>query len=174
MRKLLLLLVLAVLPGLAAVPEAAPDVALTDAAGQPVKLSSLVHEKPVCLVWWCSTCPSCRTVDKGLDALVGRGGNVYVVCASAGESPQTVESFMKEKSHRFPVLFDQRWALTQPFGVKATTTALILDKDLRVQYFGRFQEDQKSYAKDALDQLAQGQPVAIPRTQQYGCTIPKP
>ncbi len=174
MRRLLCLLALLVLPGLAAVPEAAPDVALTDAAGQPVKLSSLVQEKPVCLVWWCSTCPSCRTVDKGLDALAAKGSNVYVVCASAGETPQTVESFMKEKSHRFKVLFDQHWALTQPFEVKATTTTLILDKDLHVQYFGRFQEDQKSYARDALDQLAQGQPVALPRTQQYGCKIPKP
>jgi len=174
MRKLLLLLGLAVLPVLAAVPDTAPDVALTDAQGKPVKLSSLVKEKPVCLVWWCSTCPSCRTVDAGLDALAARGGNVYAVCASAGETPQTVEGFMKTKDHSFPVLFDQRWALTEPFGVKATTTALILDKDLQVRYYGRFQEDQKCYARNALDQLAQGQPVALPRTQPFGCVIPKP
>lgn len=173
MRKLVLLLALLILPALA-LPEAAPDVALSDAQGQPVQLSSLVQERPVCLVWWCSTCPSCRTVDKGLDQLAARGGNVYVVCASAGETPDTVDSFFKAKGHRFPVLFDQRWALTGPIGVKATTTALILDKDLQVRYYGRFQEDQKSYAKDALDQLAQGQPVALPRTQPFGCVIPKP
>lgn len=96
---------------------------------------------------------------------------VYAIDANAGgETPQQVVAFLKQKGLTFPVVMDARGAVANLFGVGATTTTLIIDKEGKLAYRGRFDDPKAraSYSENALKSLLAGQPVAVKQTSPMG------
>jgi len=176
MRVLLLFLTLLVLtswgPALGQplkVGDLVPEQTLVDAQGQPIQLSQLRERSPsglVSITFWCSTCLSCRTVEKELADLTLRTQGravVIAVSASKGETAAQVQHFLHSHALPLQVYFDPQGKLADLLGVRVTTTTIVLDKENRVRYWGRFSEGEK-----AVSELLSGQPVTTPRTSQFG------
>ena len=176
MRILLLLLALGgqAAPKPLAVGDAVPDVELTDLAGKPVKLSELRARAPsgvVSLTFWCTFCHSCRMMDAKLQKLasdhLGRAA-VMGVDASATDDAKKIEDFAKAKNFTVPVVMDAAGKAADVFGVKVTTTTVLIDKAGVLRYRGSFDGPGGSHARDALAALLEGKDVAVRETPPKG------
>ncbi|MEW6279075.1 MAG: redoxin domain-containing protein [Candidatus Eremiobacterota bacterium] len=173
MHRLLLVLTLLAAPVIAG--EAVPDFTFTDLRGNPRTLSQLQSgSRPLMLVFWCSTCHSCRDAEARVDELrrefAGKA-DVVAVDANRGESPEAVQAALDRKSLAFPVVFDSQGRLADHFGIKATTSTLLLDGQRNLRYLGSFGTPDQPLAQRALEQLLAGGPVEPSRTKLRGCVI---
>jgi peroxiredoxin len=150
-----------------AVGEKAPDFSVSDLAGKTRTLAELRKSAPsgvVSLTFWCSFCHSCRHMEKHLDQLARRyrgQAAVAALDASAGDTPERVQAFVKEKGLSVPILMDAPGRTADLFGVGVTTTTVIIDADGVLRYRGQFAHGQETYAEDALKAVLAGK--AVPR-----------
>jgi peroxiredoxin len=173
LRKMLLFVWLLSLPATAHLGQTVPDFTLLDLEGRPLTLSSLGAGQPLVLVFWCSSCHSCRQAEEALDQMrrefLGRA-RVVAVDASAGESPESIRAALGRKNLGFEVLQDPHARLCAWLGADLTTTTALLDARGRLVYLGRF-GPQGSDARRALGQVLAGQPVQPSHTELEGCPI---
>lgn len=145
-----------------------------DGQGRTVSLSSLQGRVPqgwVCLTFWCSTCSSCRQMERALAQLTEemRGKAVVIaVNSSAGETAAQVERFLTTQNLPLEVVFDPEGQLAARLGVRVTTTTVILDSANRIRYYGRFAHDTNPLARTALTELLAGQAVTTPYIRPFG------
>ena len=157
-----------------AVGDTVPDVELTDLAGKPVKLSELRARAPsglVSLTFWCTFCHSCRMMDARFQKLADdhRGKAAVVgVDASAADDAKKVEDFAKAKGFTVPVVMDPAGKAADLFGVRVTTTTVLIDKAGVLRYRGSFDGPGGSHARDALAALLEGKDVAVRETPPKG------
>lgn len=77
-----------------------------------------------------------------------------------------------------PTVSDSQGKLAARFGVKATPSAVILDRQGQVLYAGAYNQgrfcdnSQTAFVDLALEAIVQGHRPAIPRTPFYGCAVP--
>lgn len=156
------------------VGDTVPDFVVTDLAGKPVKLSDLrksTESGLVSLTFWCTFCHSCREMDAKFDRLaIDLKGKAAVVAvdASAADNAKTVEKFTRAKKFGVPVLLDAGGKVAGLFGVKVTTTTIIIDKAGVVRYRGHFDGPQGPHARNALDALLGGKDVAVKESAPKG------
>jgi peroxiredoxin len=156
------------------VGDKVPDFALKDLGGKSRTLTELrksAKSGVVALTFWCSFCHSCRHMEGNLDALARNTRAEAVVMAldaSAGETPERVKSFAKEKGLTLPIVMDPEGKLADLFGVGVTTTTVIIDRDGILRYRGQFGHGQQGYAAEALKAVLAGKPVAQPETPLQG------
>lgn len=96
---------------------------------------------------------------------------VFAIDANAGgETPVQVAAFLKQKGLSFPVVMDGAGQVANLFGVGATTTTLVIDKDGTLRYRGKFDElkARAAYTEDALKAIVAGKPVPIKQTPPVG------
>lgn len=85
----------------------------------------------------------------------------------------------------FPALLDPRHLAAHEAGAKVVPTAAVYDPKGRLRYLGRIDDRfpelgvmrHKARRQDlrlALDDLIAGGPVAVPKTNAIGCTLPPP
>jgi thiol-disulfide isomerase/thioredoxin len=77
----------------------------------------------------------------------------------------------------FPYLYDgETQKVSNAFGVVATPHVFIFDRERKLRYEGRIDDRQRESlvktkdARNALDALLAGQPVAVPHTPAFGCS----
>ena len=65
---------------------------------------------------------------------------IDIIGSRATETPANLAEFMQKNSYTFPVLLDDKLAMTRAYGVKSTPTNFILDKDgvIRTKLTGAF------------------------------------
>ena len=157
-----------------AVGEKVPEFSVTDLAGKTRTLAELRKSAPsgvVSLTFWCSFCPSCRHMEKGLDQFARRyrgKAAVAALDASAGETPERVKAFAKEKGLSVPILIDAAGRTADLFGVGVTTTTVIIDADGVLRYRGQFAHGQETYAEGALKAVLTGERVPREETALRG------
>ena len=154
-----------------------PDFTVVDLAGKTLRFSDLQKKSKtgvVSLTFWCTICSSCRAMEARLEKLHEANrdnASIYALDANAGgETPAQIVAFNKQKNLTFPVVLDAKGAVANLFGVGATTTTLIIDKEGVLRYRGRFDDPKAkaSYAEEAVKSLVAGDPVAIKQTAPVG------
>jgi thiol-disulfide isomerase/thioredoxin len=157
-----------------------PNFSVTDLDGNSVCLADLRGGAPpgngkvIVLSFWCSFCGSCRGVEGPLDALRKRyegQAKVIALDASAGETAEMVRAFTAKKSLGLTVLLDPSGRTADLFGVDVTTTTAVIDGAGKLRYFGRFADQEHSYAEEALRAVLAGKEVEIKSTPYQGCPI---
>jgi cytochrome c biogenesis protein CcmG/thiol:disulfide interchange protein DsbE len=158
------------------VGERAAALTATDLKGKAQTLAELQRGQrgkklPVVLAFWCSFCHSCRHVEKDLDKLAAdyRGkANVYALDSSAGETAELVQEAAKKAGLTLPILLDADGKAADLFGATKTTTTVILDREGRVVYVGRFADGEQKFAQQALDAVLAGTAVKTATTTPKG------
>jgi peroxiredoxin/mono/diheme cytochrome c family protein len=89
--------------------------------------------------------------------------------------------FARMHSLEFPVLKDPGNKVADLFGARRTPEAFLLDRDGKVAFHGRIDDQftygiqrpklERAYLTDAIDQLLAGQPIALPLAEPVGCHI---
>jgi peroxiredoxin len=93
------------------------------------------------------------------------------------DSPEDMKIRVRERNIPWPYLYDGATQETvQKFGAVATPHVFIFDADRRLRYEGRIDDNQNQAvvkahdARDAIEALLAGKPVAVPHTPAFGCS----
>jgi peroxiredoxin len=159
------------------VGDKVPDFSVRALDGKSVKLSELQKDAKrttngvVVLSFWCSTCLSCRDVEHLLDKLYkGYEGQAAVIAlaANADETAESVTTFVKKNGLELPIVLDPRGNTADLFGVKRTTTTVVIDGNGVLRYCGQFRQKDGGSAEAALKAVLAGKEVAIKTTPHHG------
>ena len=142
------------------------DFELTDSAGESARLS-LLRSSPdekgtiAVLTFWCTTCHSCREIERDFDAKAkeyeSRGVRFFMVDSNSTDDAQRVNQFKEDNDLNFRVLMDPQSEVARYFGAKLTTTTAVVDAEGRLRYYGGF-----PWADEAVRSLIAGEEVATP------------
>ena len=135
------------------------------------KNTALTENGTLVLTFWCSFCHSCRHVERRLDRLAkqyqGRVG-IIALDASAGETTEVVADFSRKKGLTMPIALDTSGTTADIFGVRVTTTTIVIDSQGVLRYRGQFGDRQHAFAADALKSVLAGEQVRVKKTRQKG------
>lgn len=167
----------------------APDFTLNDLDGKPVSLASL-KGKPVVLEWYNPDCPfvvkqygdgPLKTMAKSLK----EKGIVWLAINSgaAGKQGHGVErnrASLAEYGIETPILLDASGAVGKSYMARNTPHMFVIDPAGNLVYAGAIdnapmgrvpEEGLVNHVEKALDDLANGRPVAVAETRAYGCSV---
>jgi RNA polymerase sigma factor (sigma-70 family) len=160
------------------VGDKVPDFALRDLDGRVLQFSELRENAmrgnrgTIVLSFWCSTCSSCRRVERHLDKLAkDYQGQALVLAldANAGEAPENVKAFAKKHGLTLPIFLNSDGRAADVFGTEVTTTTVVIDRDGVLRYCGRFRDgDRHAYVEDALKAVLAGNEVVVKTTLHDG------
>ena len=192
MIRTLACLVLAV--ALAAVEPGAkaPAFTLTSATGATVSLADFAG-RTVVLEWVNYDCPFVKKHYSGgampaLQAEVAAAGGAWLSIASSAPGKQghfageaLTARIAAEKAVPTAYLIDAKGTVGKDYGATRTPTMVVITGDGTVAYIGAIDSIRSADAADvakatnhvraALADLAAGRPVAVPRSEAYGCSI---
>lgn len=154
-----------------------PDFSVRTLDGKTVKLSELRKDEKltkkgvVVLSFWCSTCHSCRDVEHLLAKLskdYEGQAVVFALDANFNETAEGVAAFVKKKRLDLPIVLDPSGNTADVFGIKRTTTTVVIDGNGVLRYCGQFQQKDGGSAEQALKAVLAGKEVAIKTTPHNG------
>lgn len=180
---------------IAAIGSPAPEFSLPGVDGQIHKLSDYAASPVLVIVFLCNHCPIAsayeQRVQKMADEYGPKGVAVVVIqpndpqairvdeldSADTSDSLDEMKIRVQYKHLRYPYLYDgETQAVTRALGPQATPHVFVFDKDRKLRYQGRFDnsyrvEQVKSEdARNAVDALLAGKPVAVAETGVFGCS----
>jgi len=111
------------------------------------------------------------------------GVRFYLVHVDPDVTPELAAKHAAEYDYLLPVLRDPEQRLTRHLDVTKTPEVVVLGPDGATVYQGRIDDQYKALGRrrpeatrhelrDALRALLAGRPVAVPRTEAVGCTLP--
>ncbi|MBI2806259.1 MAG: TlpA family protein disulfide reductase [Planctomycetes bacterium] len=159
------------------VGDKVPDFSITTLDGKSVKLSELQKDETrtkkgiVVLSYWCATCHSCRHVEGALGKLAkDYAGEAAVIAldANADDTTQAVAAFVKKNGLTMPVAFDPNGQTADVFGIKKTTTTVVIDGNGVLRYCGQLKQKGGASAEGALKAVLAGNEVAVKTTPHNG------
>jgi thiol-disulfide isomerase/thioredoxin len=179
-----------------AIGGAAPDFSLMGTDGA-LHRSSDWKESPVLVVaFLCNHCTESQLYEARLNRLTqayaGKGVTVVAVQSSnpgaftekdlawsdVGESLADMKERAAFRQFRFPYLYDGGIGSTaSAFGASVAPSIFIFDKDRKLRYSGRIDDDPAEgartthYASAAIDALLAGTPIPITTTAATGCPL---
>lgn len=122
-----------------AIGSMAPDAALEDLNGNPVRLMDYIRGKPALIEFWASWCENCEALQPQLDEIHARWGDEIVVVAVAvavGQTPRRVKRYMEEHGTGFPYLWDARGEAVRAYNAATTSIVVLVDRRGEVVYTG--------------------------------------
>jgi len=131
------------------------------------KNRKLTADGTLVLTFWCSFCHSCRDMERELDRLCREyQGQVGVIAldASHGETREAVSAFAVKHGLSMPIALNASGSAADVFGVRSTTTTVVIDSSGILRYLGRFSDRSNDYAHDALKAVLAGMEVEIKST----------
>lgn len=111
----------------------APEFTFTDLQGKPVTLSDF-KGKAVLLDFWTTWCGPCRADGPALDKLYGKysSKDLMVIGISVDEDRTTVEKFLKEHPHRYPIVLTTENEMPRAYQIGVFPTYIVIDQDGKV------------------------------------------
>ena len=203
MRKLFIVLVMFALvwPAVAeshpilALGSSAPDFNLPGVDGKMHRLSDYAASPVLAVIFTCNHCPIAQMYEQRIEKLYQDYGQRGVtVVAIQGNDPKALtideldSSDMSDtldemkarvawKHLHYPYLYDgETQAVTRAYGPQATPHVFIFDKNRRLQYEGRFDDNYRiekvtaQDARNAIDALLDGKAVPVAHTGVFGCS----
>ena len=109
--------------------QAAPDLALRDLAGNPVRLSEL-QGKVVLVNLWATWCPPCRAEMPDLAALyLAHQAEGFVILGVNDQEPkEVVADFLADQPLPYPVLLDPDSRVARAYGVNFLPASFLIDR----------------------------------------------
>ena len=159
------------------VGDKVPDFSVRTLDGKIVKLSELQKDAKrtkqgiIVLSFWCATCHSCRDVEHLLAKLCkDYEGQAVVIAldANVDDTAESVAAFTKKHGLALPVVLDSRGHTADLFGVRRTTTTVVIDGNGVLRYCGQFRQKGGGSAEEALKAVLAGEEVAIKTTPHNG------
>src|SRR5882724_1051997 len=178
-----------------AVGSPAPDFALPGVDGKTHKLAEYSVSPFLAIVFTCNHCPTAQLYEDRIKRLAAdyRGKGVALVAIQPNDPnalrvDEMVMSDMSDsleemkiraayRHFNFPYLYDgATQSVAEAYGPKATPHIFIFDKDRKLRYEGRVDDNQReplvkvTDARNALDSLVAGRPVTVAHTAVFGCS----
>lgn len=176
---------------------AAPDFNLEGIDGKFYTLQSFRQAEVLVIVFICNHCPTSQAYEDRLIRLTSdyadKGVTVVAInpnypgslrldelgYSDLGDSFEEMKVRAVKAGYNFPYLYDgDKEDAAKQYGPISTPHIFIFDKDRRLRYNGRIDdmEDPKKTphhtdARDAIEALLHGQPVAVTETKVFGCSI---
>ena len=165
-------------------PKPAPDFTLTDQKGHTVQLSDF-KGKVVVLEWTNPECPFVQRHYKAgtmkiLSKFYAEQGVVWLAMDSTYTMNQEKNAAWAEQQQiAYPVLDDHEGKAGKAYGARNTPHMFVIDAKGNIAYQGAIdnnpsgekKEDLVNYVAQALNAVLAGEPVAIPETRPYGCSV---
>lgn len=114
----------------------APNFILSDLAGKPVELASLIQEKPVLLVFWATWCPACVEEVPILNEWTEAFPGLQIVGVNVQEPRERVQTFVEKHGVRYPVLLDEEANVAHQYGLIGIPAAILIAKGGKILYYG--------------------------------------
>ena len=177
------------------VGSAAPAFDLPGVDGKMHKLSDYAASPVLVVVFTCDHCPIAQVYEKRIEKLYEDYGKRGVaVVAIQGNDPRalTIDELDSSdlsdtlpemkiryawKHLHYPYLYDgETQSVTRAYGPQATPHVFIFDKERRLRYEGRFDNNYRvekvttEDARNAVDALLAGKPIAVSHTAAFGCS----
>ena len=184
-------------PETLAIGSTAPDFNLKGTDGKMYTLKSFASYPILAIVFSCNHCPTAQAYEERIKKLTSdfKAQKVGMVVISSNDPSairldelgytdlsDTYEEMKvraKDLNYNFPYLYDgdnQKTALA--YGPVATPHIFIFDKNRKLQYNGRIDDVEKptgtpknNDARDAIEAMLAGKPVANPATKTFGCSM---
>lgn len=166
------------------------DFQLKNVDGKIVSLGSVKDAKGYIVVFTCNHCPYAKAYEDRIielhDLFAPQGYPVIAINpndpkVSPEDSYAKMKERAKEKKFPFVYLFDEKQEVAKRFGAVRTPHVYLVqnvDGKKTVQYIGAIDnnwEDAKAadqhYVEQAINNLKEGNPVAVQETKAIGCTI---
>jgi thiol-disulfide isomerase/thioredoxin len=183
-----------------AIGASAPDFSLPGVDGETYTLKSFADSKFLVVIFTCNHCPTAQAYEDSIKELVKeykpRG---FAFVAISPNDPKSIrldemgytdlsDHFdemkirAKYKEFNFPYLYDGATSETSLlYGPQATPHVFIFDQDRKLRYSGRIDDGlgepgvaKKFDTRNALNDLAAGNPVKVDKTKTFGCSIKWP
>jgi peroxiredoxin len=177
-----------------AIGDAAPDFKLPGVDGKDHTLADFAKAKLLAIVFTCNHCPTAQAYEDRIIRLAAdyKEKGVALVAISPNdplavrpdelgytEYSDTLDEMKqraKDRDFQFPYLYDgQTQATSLAYGVLATPQVYVFDQGRKLRYVGRIDDSDvrtvtSHDARNAIDALLAGQPVAVPETRVFGCS----
>lgn len=152
----------------------------------PYSRTSFADRQAVAVIFWANHCPTAVAYEERLKQLVvdyePRGVQFVAVGPNCGDRyPQDNLENMKiraaQQGYNFPYVRDETQAVARAYGALTTPDVFLVNPEGFVVYRGRIDDSQdparvtRHDLREALDELLAGQPVSVPETTPFGCTV---
>jgi thiol-disulfide isomerase/thioredoxin len=178
-----------------ALGSAAPDFCLPGVDGQTHCLKEYAARKVLVIAFICNHCPTSQLYetrikqiaedykDKGVAVVAIEPNNPDAVLLNemgytdVGDSFEDMKTRAEYRHFNFPYLYDgETQKVSTDYGPTATPHIFIFDSDRKLRYEGRVDNNMREPlvtrhdAREALDALLAGKPVAVAKTPSVGCS----
>ena len=184
-------------PKTLAIGAPAPDFNLKGVDGKIYSLKSFSNADILVVVFMCNHCPTSQAYEQRMIRLTSDYAmkNVAVVAinpnhpgsvrldelgySDLGDSYEEMKIRAKDAGFNFPYLYDGDTEISsRKYGPVCTPHIFIFDKNRKLQYNGRIDDTedprkkpQSDDARNAIEAIIHGQPIAQPVTRVFGCSI---
>ena len=159
--------------------ESAPDFELRDLQDRLHRLSEL-RGRIVVVNFWSCECPQSVRTDGLLRELTSGGGGsplLLSIASNRNESREAISSVARARG--LPtVLLDPDHAVADLYGAQTTPHVFVIDEQGILRYRGavddvtfRQRSPTRSYVREALEALRDGERPPAAETDAYGCSI---
>jgi len=174
----------------------APDFALPGIDGRTYTLKDFSDAKILVIIFTANHCPTAQAYEDRIAQLAKdyKDKSVTIVAISPNDPKalhlnelgytdlsDTLEEMKvraKDKGFNFPYLYDgDEQKAAHAYGPVATPHVFIFDKDRRLRYTGRVDNNERfgkattHDARSAIEALLTGKPVPVEKTKTFGCSI---
>lgn len=165
--------------------DAAPEFTLMATDGKSCSLSDF-KSRLLVIFFSCNHCPYARAYEGRVKRLADefKGDVDFVAINSNDEVSYPQDSFenmvehAKQEGFNFTYLRDETQEVARAYGGECTPHFLLFDKDRKLRYQGRLDDNWQKEAdvdqeelKNAIKELLQGKEVSVPETPTIGCSI---
>jgi len=176
--------------------QAAPDFSLPGIDGRTYSLKDFSDAKILAVVFTANHCPTAQAYEDRIIQLVRdyKEKGIQAVAISPNDPKalrlnelgytdlsDTLEEMKiraKDKGFNFPYLYDgDEQKAAHAYGPVSTPHVFIFDKDRRLRYTGRIDNNERigkatvHDARNAIEALLAGKPVQVEKTKTFGCSI---
>jgi peroxiredoxin len=178
-----------------AIGSPAPDFVLPGTDGDIHRLSDYAKSQVLVVVFTCNHCPIAQMYEDRISQLSAdyRGKNVAVVAIQpnspnairideldSSDMSDTLDEMKVRMTYRhlnYPYLYDgETQSVAEKYGPKATPHVFVFDGERKLRYEGRMDNSYRKElvktqdARNAIDAILGGQPVAVTHTGVFGCS----
>ena len=164
------------------------DQKMTDVSGQAYSLNDLKKQNGLLVIFSANTCPFVLGWEDQYPILgqICERNNLGMVLVNSNaafrtgeDSPQAMKDKYAQSGYNTPYVIDEASALANALGATTTPHVFLFDGSMKLVYSGAINDKyenkdrsvSKEYLRDAIVQLAAGQPVSLAQTRQIGCSI---
>jgi peroxiredoxin len=173
-------------PAEVTLPISVDDFRLSDQNLHSHELRQLGDASAVVLITQADDCPVSRNTSSAVKALQdeysAKGVEIFMLNSTPSDKREAIIAEAKAYGYNLPILMDTNQLVGEQLGVTRTAEAIVIDpKTWKILYRGPIDdrvtyERQKAaadhtWAKDALDSMLAGKPVAVARVEPVGCLI---